>query len=146
MLFWWLFSSPGAPPRDADTLQDVDAKLTDVHEEEHEEPEGAVTPAERENKQDMNNSEGVYYVNISGKWKCSCRLPECSVKRSVPADERTRCEEQEPEDGQAEVNATTWVHTEPGQAAHQVRQQRPRVNWAGRRKKSSKCLSWSHNH
>ena len=40
--------SPGAPPGDADTLQDVDAELTDVHEEESEEPEGAVTPAGRE--------------------------------------------------------------------------------------------------
>lgn len=42
--------SPGAPPSDADTLENVDAKLTDVHEEESKKPEWAVTPAGRERK------------------------------------------------------------------------------------------------
>lgn len=38
---------PSAPTSDADALHDVDAELTDVHEEEDEEPERAVAPAER---------------------------------------------------------------------------------------------------
>lgn len=40
-------SSPGSPTGDADALQNVDAKLTDVHEEEEKEPERTVAPAER---------------------------------------------------------------------------------------------------
>ncbi len=52
--------SPGAPTTDANTLDNVDAKLTNVHEEENKEPERAVTPAERERekkkKQDMNTT------------------------------------------------------------------------------------------
>lgn len=39
--------SPGAPSSDAHTLDDIDAKLTDVHEEEHKESERAVAPAHR---------------------------------------------------------------------------------------------------
>ena len=54
--------------------------------------------------------------------------PEGSVERSVPADEGTRREEQEPEDGQTEVHPTGRVHSEPGQAAHHVGQQRPGMN------------------
>lgn len=42
--------SPGAPTTDANTLDNVDAKLTDVHEEENKESERAVAPAEREKK------------------------------------------------------------------------------------------------
>lgn len=42
--------SPGAPTSDADTLDNVDAKLTDVHKEESKKPERAVTPAESEKK------------------------------------------------------------------------------------------------
>lgn len=38
--------SPGAPAGDAHALDDVDAELTDVHEEEHKEAEGAVAPAQ----------------------------------------------------------------------------------------------------
>lgn len=41
-------SSPGAPASDANALDDIDAKLTDVDEEEDEEAEGAVTPAQVE--------------------------------------------------------------------------------------------------
>lgn len=62
---------------------------------------------------------------------CSGISPESSVERPVPADEGTWREEQEPEDGEAEVHTPTGVHTEPGQAAHQVGQQRPSVNWEG---------------
>lgn len=40
--------SPGTPSSDANTLEDVDTELTDVHEEENEKSEGAVNPAERE--------------------------------------------------------------------------------------------------
>lgn len=43
-----LVFSPGAPAGDAHALNDVDAKLTDVDEEEDEEAEGAVTPAQWE--------------------------------------------------------------------------------------------------
>lgn len=57
--------------------------------------------------------------------------PESSVEWPVPADQGARCEDQEPEDGQAEVHAPSRVHAEPGQAAHQVGQQRPSVNWEG---------------
>lgn len=62
------------------------------------------------------------------RYKKNCRLPERSIKRSVPTDERTRREENEPEDGQAEVHPAHRVHAEPGQAAHHVGEQRPRVN------------------
>lgn len=84
----------GAPTGDADTLEDVDAKLTDVHEEENKKPERTVTP-------------------------------ESSIKWSVPTDERAGCEEQEPEDGQAEVHPASRIHAEPGEAADHVGQQRP---------------------
>lgn len=88
MLFWWLFSSPGAPTRDADTLQDVDAKLTDVHEEEHEKPEGAVTPAERENKQDT-NSEGVFYLCQHLRWINVFVLFTWTLRKAVCTSRRT---------------------------------------------------------
>lgn len=55
-------------------------------------------------------------------------LPERSVDRSVPADVRARREEQQPEDGQAEVHPARRVHAEPGHAAHHVREQRPGMN------------------
>lgn len=54
-------------------------------------------------------------------------LPERPVKWSVPTDERAGGEEQEPEDGQAEVHPTLCVHTEPGHAADHVDHQRPSV-------------------
>lgn len=49
--------SPGAPAGDANTLDHVDAELTDVHKEEEEEPEGAVTPAHREEEKDASATE-----------------------------------------------------------------------------------------
>lgn len=55
-------------------------------------------------------------------------VPEGSVQRPVPADEGARREEQEPEDGQTKVHAAGHVHEEPGQAAHQVSQQRACVD------------------
>lgn len=48
-----LFFSPGAPTSDANTLENVDAELTDVDKEEHEEPEWAVTPADGDKKADI---------------------------------------------------------------------------------------------
>lgn len=56
-------------------------------------------------------------------------LPKRSVNRSVPTDEGAGREEQQPEDGEAEVDPAVRVHTEPGHAAHHVGQQRPSVNW-----------------
>lgn len=47
------FFSPGAPTGDANTLDNVDAELTDVDKEEHEEPEWAVTPADGDEKADI---------------------------------------------------------------------------------------------
>lgn len=40
-------ASPCAPTADPNTLDDVDAKLADVHEEENKEPKRAVAPANR---------------------------------------------------------------------------------------------------
>ena len=45
--FLCYFVSPRAPTGDSNTLDNVDAELADVHEEENEESERAVTPAER---------------------------------------------------------------------------------------------------
>lgn len=49
-------SSPGAPASDADALQNVDAELTDVHEEEEEKPERTVTPVGTEEGKRINYS------------------------------------------------------------------------------------------
>lgn len=48
-------SSPGAPTGDANALDDVDAKLTDVDEEEDKEAEGAVAPAREEGRRRRRN-------------------------------------------------------------------------------------------
>lgn len=130
-----LVSSPGAPAGDAHALDDVDAKLTDVDEEEDKEAEGAVTPAQGEGVGETDvvsdpSSQIVLWSSEEGG-TCGGVSPERSVEWPVPADERARREEQEPEDGEAEVYPATAVHAEPGQAAHQVGQQRPSVNWEG---------------
>lgn len=44
--------SPCAPASDAHALDDVDAKLTDVDEEEDKEAEGAVAPAQEEKREE----------------------------------------------------------------------------------------------
>ncbi len=135
--------SPGAPTSDADTLDDVDAELTDVHEEENKEPEWAVTPTETEKKAHWHHKQhnsGAFYSCIQHK-KHLCRLPKCSIKRSVPADEWTRREEHRPEDGQAEVDPTCSVHAEPGHAAHKVSEQRPCVNYAWEKKREKWAVS-----
>lgn len=41
-------SSPRAPPREADGLDNVHAHLADINEEEDEKPKRAVTPAEQQ--------------------------------------------------------------------------------------------------
>lgn len=123
------FFSPGAPTSDANTLEKVDAKLTEVHKEEHKEPEWAVTPADREEKPKVWTTQWWSALFAHPRWMHSCRLPECSIKWSVPADEWTRCEEDEPEDGQAKVHPTCCVHTEPGHAAHHVGKQRSCMNY-----------------
>lgn len=128
-MFSPFFISPGAPTSDANTLDNVDTKLTDVHEEEQKEPEGAVAPAEKEEKKRVMNkhSRGALAFGKPRRKHLSCS-PERSIQGSVPADERAWCEKYKPEDGQAKVHATLGVHAEPGHAAHQVGEQRPRVN------------------
>lgn len=81
---------------------------------------------------------------VHPRWIHLCRLPECSVKWFVPADEWTRCEEHEPDDGQAKVHPTCCVHAEPGHAAHQVSKQRPCMNWSvsTKREKNMHCKPW----
>lgn len=126
-------SSPGAPVGDAHALDDVDAKLADVDEEEDKEAEGAVAPAQGEGgeKADAVSRRLTLKLFSRARRRAGHVSPERSVEWPVPADERARREEQEPEDGEAEVHAPAGVHAEPGQAAHQVGQQRPSVNCEG---------------
>lgn len=70
--------------------------------------------------------------------------PEGPVQRSVPADERTGGEEQEPQHGQAKVHPVRRVHAEPGQAAKHVHEERAGVNWERRRSESFGVKQHSH--
>lgn len=117
-------SSPGAPAGDADALDHVDAELADVDEEEEEEAEGAVAPAEKEKKKRHQQQGGG--PAPPGRVRA---VPEGAVERPEPAHVGARREEQEPEDGQTKVHAAVDVHEEPGQAGHQVGQQRACVDY-----------------
>lgn len=56
--------------------------------------------------------------------------PEGFVHRSVPADEGAGGEEEGPEDGEAQANATPGgVHTEHGHRGDQVEEQRASADW-----------------
>lgn len=57
--------------------------------------------------------------------------PESSIEGSVPADEGAGGEDHEPEHGQTEVHSPGRIHTEPGQTAKHVGEQRPRVDLRG---------------
>lgn len=50
------------------------------------------------------------------------------VHGSIPAEEGARAEEDEPEDGQAEVHPMGGVHSEVGQASQHVQEQGHAVN------------------
>lgn len=60
--------------------------------------------------------------------------PERPVQRSVPADEWTGGEEQEPQHGQAKVHPVRRIHAEPGQATEHVHEERARMNWRHHRR------------
>lgn len=102
----------------------MNAKLTNIHKKEDEEAERTVAPVtEAEKKVVRVKTEGEKPAMLR-----SLRSPEGPIQRSVPADERTGGEEQEPQHGQAKVHAVSRVHAEPGQAAKHVHEERAGVN------------------
>lgn len=101
----------------------MNAKLTDIHEEEDKEAERTVAPVRESEKKMVRANTGEKAAGLD-----SGRSPECPVQRSVPADEGTGGEEQEPEHGQAKVHPVRRVHAEPGQAAKHVHEERAGVN------------------
>lgn len=50
-------------------------------------------------------------------------LPEGSIKWSVPADKRTRCKKQEPEDTQSKINTSCSINIKPGQTSKDIKKQ-----------------------
>lgn len=99
----------------------MNAKLTDIHKKEDEEAERTVAPV-KGGREEGGESEN------RGEVLNSRRSPEGPVQRSVPADERTGGEEQEPQHCQAKVHPVRRVHAEPGQAAKHVHEERAGVN------------------
>lgn len=136
---------PGSPASDANRLDDIDANLTDVNEEENKEPERAVDPVERWKWRIWRAQwaqEGHRDCCICGHNFGSCCLPECSIKRSVPTDKRTRREKQKPEDRQAKVHTSVSIHSKPGEAGDQVCKQSPSVHWKVKRERKNTVNMW----
>lgn len=127
----------------------MDAELTDVDEKEDEEAEGTVAPEtekaeEKKKKKKKSGGESENSGSESRRILGTRGSPEGPVQRSVPADERAGGEEQEPEQGQAEVHPVRRVHAEPGQAAEHVHEERAGVNWERRRSESSAVKQHRH--
>lgn len=55
--------------------------------------------------------------------------PEGFVHWSVPADKGAGGEEQRPEDGEAQADASGRVHAEHGQGGDEVEEQRASADW-----------------
>lgn len=69
-------------------------------------------------------------------------LPESPIKRSVPADERTRGKQQKPQHGQTKIYTTRWIHTEPGQAAKHVHEECACMDWQNNNNNNNKMKTF----
>lgn len=69
-------------------------------------------------------------------------LPEGSIKWSVPADKRTRCKKQEPEDTQSKINTSSSINIKPGQTSKDIKKQCHCMDCRSTNKKKALIKLW----